>query len=93
MSARYLKGFPGFLRRVADRLDDKGAPKGMSLSFTFELGEGIRIRDDGKGCPLWYLGDEDYERAHAESDSYRAQAERHAMVDQWLKDRGHTFPA
>lgn len=71
MSAHsYLKGFPGLLRRIADRLDDDGAPKGMSCySFTFENGEGIRFRDDGRGCPLWHLGKDDYERAHTEADN------------------------
>jgi hypothetical protein len=65
----YLRGFPGLLRRIADRLDPAGAPRGMSgFSFTFERGEGIRFREDGRGCPLWYLGDDDYERAHAEAD-------------------------
>lgn len=65
----YLSGFSGLLRRIADRIDHAGAPKGMSYSFTFECGEGIRFRDDGKGCRLWYLGDDDYERAHTEADS------------------------
>jgi hypothetical protein len=65
----YLTGFAGFLRRIADRIDDKGAPRRMSAySFTFERGEGIRFRDDHKGCPLWYLGEDDYQRAHAEAD-------------------------
>lgn len=57
-----------WLRRLADRLDHAGAPKLMSWSFTFEEYEGIRFREDGKGCPLAYLGDASYERAHAEAD-------------------------
>lgn len=70
MSAHsYLKGLPGLLRQIADRLDPEGAPRGMSYSFTFEDGEGIRFRDDGKGCPLWHLGQDDYQRAHTEADS------------------------
>lgn len=40
----------------------------MSYSFTFEDHEGIRFRTDGRGCPLWYLGDADYDRAHDEAD-------------------------
>lgn len=57
------------LRFLADRIDRHGAPKRMSsLSFTFELGEGIRVRDDHRGCPLWYFGDDDYNRAHNEAD-------------------------
>jgi hypothetical protein len=56
------------LRRIADRIDHAGAPKIVHWSFTFETGEGIRFRDDGRGCPLAYLGDAAYERAHAEAD-------------------------
>ena len=62
------------LRFLADRIDYPGAMKYMSgYSFTFEHGEGIRWRSDGKGCPLTYPSDADYERAHAESDSYGQQ--------------------
>lgn len=64
----YLHGFTGLLRRLADRLDYANAPKSMGFSFTFERGEGIHFRDDRRGCPLWYLGDDDYERAHDEAD-------------------------
>lgn len=64
----YLRGFPGLLRRLADRIDYANAPKAIGTSFTFECGEGIRFRDDRRGCPLWYLGDDDYQRAHDEAD-------------------------
>lgn len=57
------------MRRWADRLDYPGAPKCTGYSFTFEHEQGIRFRDDGRGCPLWYLGDADYERAHTEADA------------------------
>lgn len=57
-----------WLRRFADRIDHAGAPKATHWTFTFELGEGIRFREDGKGCRLWYLGDDSYEKAHAEAD-------------------------
>ncbi len=63
-----VKRLAWYLRCLADRIDHEGAPQGLSYSFTIESGEGIRLRDDGRGCPLWYLGDEDYERAHAEAD-------------------------
>ena len=63
-----MKRLAFLLRRVAGRIDREGTPKHMSYSFTFEDGEGIRFRDDGRGCPLWYLGEADYERAHAEAD-------------------------
>ncbi len=58
-----------WMRTWADRIDRAGAPKGLSYTFTFELGEGIRFREDGRGCRLWYLGDVDYEKAHTEADS------------------------
>lgn len=56
------------LRRVADRLDRDGAPKRSMASFTFERNIGIRLRDDGRGCPLWHLRDADYMRAYLEAD-------------------------
>lgn len=83
----YLNGLPGLLRRIADRLDPASEPRGMSYSFTFELGEGIRFRDDGRGCPLWYLGEDDYERAHTESDSAPQLAAHYAQIEAWIK--GH----
>jgi hypothetical protein len=61
--------FAGWLRRVADRIDHAGAPKLMHWSFTFETGRGIVFRDDGRGCPLAYLGDAGYSRAHDEADT------------------------
>jgi hypothetical protein len=64
------------LRYLADRIDYAGAPKAMSgYSFTFENRRGIVFREDGKGCPLWYYGEADYQRAHAEADT------DHAIVD------------
>lgn len=69
-TASYLSGFSGLLRRIADRIDPDGAPQITHLSFTFEEGEGIRYREDGKGCPIAYFP-EDYERAHEESDASR----------------------
>jgi hypothetical protein len=55
------------MRRWADRLDDDGAPRRMGFSFTFEEGVGICFRDDDRGCPMWYLGRDDYERAFTET--------------------------
>lgn len=66
-----LPRLAGLLRRIADRIDYCGAPKLTGFSFTFETGEGIRWRHDGRGCPVAYLGDEQYERAHSEADSDR----------------------
>ena len=53
-----------WLRRIADRMDHAGAPKYTGWSFTFEDGKGIVFRNDLRGCPVVYLGDKDYERAH-----------------------------
>lgn len=52
------------LRRIADRLDHRGAPKATHLSFTFEPGRGLVVNEDGRGCRLWYLGDDEYAKAH-----------------------------
>lgn len=62
-----------WLRRLADRIDHAGAPKIMGWSFTYETSEGIRFRQDGRGCPLAYLSDEAYERAHTEATGMTAQ--------------------
>lgn len=59
-------------RRLADRIDYAGAPKAMHWSFTFENREGIRFREDGKGCRLWYLNDAEYRKAHTEADTEHA---------------------
>lgn len=73
-----------WMRKWADRIDHYGAPKLTSYSFTFETGEGIRFRDDGRGCRLAYLGDAEYEKAHTEADSAAADAERerrHRLIE------------
>lgn len=58
-----------FLRRWADRIDYEGAPRLMGWTFTFETGEGIRFRQDERGCRLAYLGNVEYAKAHTEADS------------------------
>src|ERR1700678_3076432 len=68
MTRPAIKRLARRLRDLADRIDHDGAPKIMGYSFTFEDREGIRFRDDGRGCPLAYLGNADYERAHDEAD-------------------------
>lgn len=55
------------LRYAADRIDLPGAPRAMSVRFTFEEGVGIIFRQDNRGCLLWYIGDAEYERAHSEA--------------------------
>lgn len=61
---------------LADRIDPAGAPRKVSVSFTFEDCVGFSTNEDGRGCPLWYLGDDDYDRAFTE-------AERKAMRVDW----------
>lgn len=63
------------LRFAADRIDPDNAPRRTHWSFTFEDRRGARFRDDGRGCPLWYLGHADYDRAHNEADT------RHTRVN------------
>jgi len=63
------------MRRIADRIDYDGAPKATGWSFTFEAGEGVRFRDDGRGCCLWHLGGDEYNKAHTQADS------EHVRVD------------
>lgn len=64
------------LRGVANRVDDAGAPKVTHLSFTFEPFEGIRFRDDRRGCPVAYLGESDFARAHDEAGPLGPQSEQ-----------------
>lgn len=56
------------LRVVADRIDHYGAPKATDLTFTIEKGTGLKVRNDGRGCRLWYYGNDQYDRAHIEAD-------------------------
>jgi hypothetical protein len=65
-----------WLRRIADRIDHHGAPKLIGWWFTFEEGRGIVFRDDGRGCRLAYLGDEQYELAHDQAGPVRLAARR-----------------
>jgi len=58
-----------WLREWADRIHPTTAPRYTSYSFTFEEGQGIKFRTDQRGCPLWYLGETDYARAHDEADT------------------------
>lgn len=55
------------LRKWADRVDWEGAPKRTGWSFTFENHVGAVFNQEGVGCPVWYWGNQDYQRAHDES--------------------------
>lgn len=67
------------LRQLADRIDDDNAPRMLNLSFTFEHLEGVRVRTDRRGCPLSYLSESDYQRAHDESDTAHLQVDWRTM--------------
>lgn len=56
------------LRIWADRLDWEGAPKRTDSSFTYERGKGVVFNFDRRGCPLWYYGNQDHERAYNEAE-------------------------
>lgn len=57
------------LLKLAERLDPFYAFRCMSpFSFTYELNEGIRWREDGRGCRLWYT-EADKARAWSEADT------------------------
>jgi hypothetical protein len=51
------------LRNWADRLDHYGAPKCTGFGFTFEQGRGFVVHQDGHGCPIWYYGNDEYDKA------------------------------
>lgn len=54
-----------WLRRIADRVDWWGAPRAPSMSFTIEQGKGVVFHQDRtSGCPLWFHGYGDYEKAY-----------------------------
>lgn len=76
------------MRLLADRLDSHNAPRAVGYSFTFESGKGLVFNDQGRGCPLWYLGHDDYERAHAEAE----QPTSDLPDPQWMDDEGHVHP-
>jgi len=45
-------------------MDWEGAPKRTSWSFTFEENLGVVFSQEGKGCPVWYYGNADFQRAY-----------------------------
>lgn len=56
------------LRFLADRIHPDTAPRAAGFSFTFERGQGVVFDDQGRrGCPLWYLGHAEYDRAYGEA--------------------------
>ncbi len=57
------------IHRFADRLSPATARRLTGMSFTYERGEGVRFRRDRRGCPIAYLSEYDYDRAHTEADT------------------------
>jgi hypothetical protein len=64
-----VKRLARWLRDLADRIDHDGAPKLTHWTWTFELRRGAVFREDGRGCRVAYLGGEEYEKAHTQSDN------------------------
>jgi hypothetical protein len=69
------------LRDLADRIDRDGAPKLTHWTWTFEPGRSVRFREDGKGCRVAYLGDDEYEKAHAQSDNPPPRVDWKALAE------------
>lgn len=67
LAVRVERWIANRLRTVADRIDQTSGPRRMTSvsGFTFEDGIGTVFRNDGRGCPVWYL-EQDYHRAHDE---------------------------
>lgn len=62
--------------------------------FTFEDGLGVVFRDDGRGCPVWYMA-QDYDRAHDEAGDLQPRKtwvktgrvdDARAEHDGWVRD-------
>lgn len=65
-----------WLRRLADRIDWVGAPRWSGMTFTFEAEQGVVVHKgvllaskgiSQPGCPLWYLGEDEYQKAYTEA--------------------------
>jgi len=69
------------LRRWADRIDPDNAPQPTGYTYTHErhtpTDTRIKWRDDGRGCPVYYIGEADLTRSFTEADTdWRPAAER-----------------
>lgn len=64
------KQLAAWFRKHADRLDPDGAPRRTGWSFTFEENWGIVFNEQDRGCPLYYLGRQDYELAHSQAGAF-----------------------
>lgn len=87
--ARLRQAVAQWLRFRADEIDPDGAPRLMSTcTFTFEVNEGIRFREDGRGCRLWYMGRSDYDKAFTESDTRPPRVNWESMTLEDYGDNG-----
>lgn len=86
-------GHPMNLRRrvarglgyLADRLAPEDAFRKTCISFEFVTHKGIVTNTEGHGCPLWYQGRANFEKAHerqTERDRQRDEDMREFMQGQ-----------
>lgn len=69
---RFRIKLAALMRKWSDRLDSDGAPKLTGWSFTHEKYVGTVFREDGRGCPVAYLGERALYRASDEDGSLPA---------------------
>lgn len=74
-----------WLRRTADHIHPAGAATLTGWSYTHEkrtpTDTYLLWREDGRGCPVWYMGDADLNRSFTEADSdWRTPTERTAAM-------------
>jgi hypothetical protein len=60
----------GWLITIADRIAPDEAFRCTGFHFTFERNEGFVVNGDGRGCPLWYQGAADHDRAFTEGSAF-----------------------
>lgn len=66
MKQEWIEWFAYKARRWLDRIDRAHAPKAMGWWWTFEKG-GIQFNEEGRGSRVWYLDDDEYQKAWDES--------------------------
>lgn len=67
--ARWRRWLAEQMHWKADRLDPYGSTRITHWTFTFEKNIGVVFREDGRGCQLAYLGEDEYKKAHDEADT------------------------
>lgn len=66
MKQEWIEWFAYKARRWLDRIDRAHAPKATGWSWTFEKG-GIQFNEEGRGARVWYLDDDEYQKAWDDS--------------------------